>query len=173
MYQKTFSGNAVTTGTSRTYGETMLADLKLLEKNYNIHLSKFQKLLLSEIGTVEQLLSILVDSPITVDLVRLDERDDKIIRYVVLRDAERKPLLLATTRYERNLLPAQLYDDLKSGRLGIGSAIMHYGLETRRRIIKIGYDEKTKQLFREYEIIKEKTVIFSIREDFSIDSFRK
>jgi len=151
----------------------MLAELKALEKKCGIQLSKFQKALLAEVGTVEMLLSIFADSPITVDLVRLDERDDKFVRYIALRNSEGKALLLATTRYERNLLPASLYDDLSSGRLGIGSAIIKYGLETRRCIKKIGYDEKTKMLFREYDVIAEKEVIFSIREDFPIDAFRE
>ncbi|MEM4321043.1 MAG: hypothetical protein QW475_04300, partial [Candidatus Nitrosocaldus sp.] len=55
------------------FGSTMLRALRRLEERSEIKLSRVEKLLLAEVGTVEQLLSILIDEPVSVCVLEQEE----------------------------------------------------------------------------------------------------
>lgn len=149
------------------FGREMLLQLQELEKQSGIKLKKSHKILLAEIGTVEQVLSILIDSPVTVEVKRQVVKDYKIEREVVLR-ANNEDLIRATTEIDVRAMPSGVVADVKEGKLGIGTIIAKHKLETFRRIVEVGYDSHTNIVYRVYEILYGAEPKFRIREEFNI-----
>lgn len=149
------------------FGREMLLQLQELEKQSGIKLKKSHKVLLAEIGTVEQVLSILLDSPVTVEVKRQVVKDYKIEREVVLR-ADNEDLIHATTEIDVRALPSGVVADVKEGKLGIGTIIAKHKLETFRRIVEVGYDSSSNVVYRVYEILYGAEPKFRIREEFNI-----
>lgn len=149
------------------FGREMLLQLQELEKRSNIKLKKSHKILLSEIGTVEQVLSILLDSPVTVEVKKQVVNNYKIEREVVLR-AKGNDLIHAITEIDVRAMPSGVVADIKEGKLGIGTIITKHQLETFRRIVEVGYDTTRNVVYRVYEILYGAEPKFRIREEFDI-----
>jgi len=150
------------------FGKEMLLQLKELEKRSNIQLKRTHKILLSEIGTVEQVLSILLDSPVTVEVKKQVVKDYKIEREVVLR-AKGDDLIHAITEVDVRAMPSGIVADIKEGKLGIGTIMTKHRLETFRRIVEVGYDSTRNIVYRVYEILYGAEPKFRIREEFNIE----
>lgn len=177
---------------SGDFGTSMLSALKKLEDVACIKLSRIDKLLLAEVGTVEQLLSILVDAPVSVDVVRQEEVGKVIEREVNIRKAYSDEILLdAKSIINVDVLPDGVVCDIRARRLGIGSVIMKHRLETFRRIVEIGcyYNndeskygkdedededkERVLRVYRLYSIFYVGTEAFRIREEFRSSVIRR
>lgn len=166
---------------SEDFGRDMNEALHKLETDENITLTKDQKLLLAERGSLEQTLSIIVNSPIRVEIVKQarDAQNHHVItREAWLKDITGRRLVHATTIYNLEWLPEddpdlykEVEEELLIGRMGIGSVIMKHQLATYRRIKKIGYDREKRNLFRVYQIVVDRDAVFEIHEEFSRDSF--
>lgn len=150
------------------FGKEMLLRLNELEKQSNIKLKRSHKILLAEIGTVEQVLSILLDSPVTVEVKKQVVKDYKIEREVVLH-AKGDELIHALTEIDVRALPSGVVTDIKEGKMGIGTIITKHKLETFRRIVEVGYDSTRNIVYRVYEILYGAEPKFRIREEFNID----
>ena len=64
------------------FGNHMLQKISELENNSNITVNLFEKVLLAETGTIEQVLSILTNSEITVKILKQKESTELIEREV-------------------------------------------------------------------------------------------
>lgn len=155
------------------FGRSMLETLERLESECNIKLSKYQRLLLSEVATVEQMLSIITNSPIIVEVIKQEQNGYEMLREVWLKDSNNSRLLHATTKYNLAPLPYGIALDMQEGRIGIGTSIARHELPTYRKIVEIGYNNNSKMLHRKYQIIKDATVLFEIFEEFSAELFRE
>ncbi|MFQ5969064.1 MAG: hypothetical protein ACE5J2_01025 [Nitrososphaerales archaeon] len=157
----------------RDFGREMLLRLKQLEKRSKIKLNKSQKIVIAEIGTVEQVLSILLDSPITVNVKKQVIKNGVIEREVVLsKERPKDDLIHAVTQIHTDGLPNEVIADINSGKLGIGTIISKHGLETFRRIVEVGYYPKKRFVYRIYEILYRGEPKFRIREEFHILKFK-
>ena len=155
------------------FGREMLLRLKQLEKRSKIKLNKSQKVVIAEIGTVEQVLSILLDSPITVKVKKQVIKNGVIEREVLLRkEGSKDELIHAVTEIHTDGLPNDVIADIKSGKLGIGTIISKYGLETFRRVVEVGYEPRKRTVYRIYEILYRGEPKFRIREEFHIRKFK-
>jgi chorismate-pyruvate lyase len=150
------------------FGKEMLLQLKELEKRSNIKLKKSHKILLAEIGTVEQVLSILLDSPVIVEVRKQVVKDYRIEREVVLRVKD-DDLMHAITEIDVRALPSGVVADIKEGKLGIGTILAKHKLETFRRIVEVGYDSTRNIVYRIYEILYGAEPRFRIREEFNLE----
>jgi len=149
------------------FGREMLLQLQELEKQSDIKLKKSHKILLAEIGTVEQVLSILLDAPVVVEVKKQVVKNYKIEREVVLR-VKGDDLIHAVTEIDVRALPSGVVADIKEGKLGIGTILAKHKLETFRRIIEVGYDSTRNIVYRVYEILYGAEPKFRIREEFDI-----
>lgn len=170
------------------FGTTMLTALRRLEERAGIRLSNVERLLLAEVGTVEQLLSILVDAPVSVDVLEQEEdgKGKMIRRKVNICIAGSKAVLMsAESRIRIDVLPEVVVQDVRAGRLGIGSIILRHKLETFRSIVEIGccydgdkpsYSKKDREavtVYRLYKIVYNGVEAFIIREEFISDVIRR
>ena len=149
------------------FGSHMLEIISELENKLNIKLHLFEKVLLVETGTVEQILSILANSEIMVKILKQKETYELIEREVnIINKKTGEKLVYARSNIIPSNLPKEIIRQIRRKDVGIGSIITTSELETFRKILRIGYNSKTKSVFRIYQIIYKGKVGFEIKEVF-------
>lgn len=142
----------------------IISDLEY-KSNRKLHL--FEKILLAETGTVEQVLSILTNSEIVVKILKQKESYQLIEREVnIINKKTGKKLGYARSNIIPSNLPHEIISQIRRKDAGIGRIITTAELETFRKILKIGYNSRTKSVFRIYQIIYKGNVGFEIEEVF-------
>ena len=153
------------------FGVHMLQRISDLQNISNIKLRMFEKILLTETGTLEQVLTILTNSEVTIQILKQKEYHKSIKREARIINKETgENLVYATSNIDPCNLPEEIIRQIKQKHLSIGRIITNYQLETFRKILKIGYNSKTKSVFRIYHIIHKGKVIFKIKEVFPLDT---
>ena len=147
------------------FGSIMIQKIAELEGKSGISLGLAQKVLLAETGTVEQVLSILTGSKVTVKVGMQKENAKTITRQSLIVNDAGKVLIRAHSRILVCNLPAKVVSQIRRQELGIGTIIASSGLETFRKIVQVGYDPISKSVFREYHVIFRKKVAFVIFEE--------
>ena len=149
------------------FGIYLLQRISDLENTSNIKLSLFEKILLAETGTVEQVLSILTNSETQVKILKQKESNEGIEReaYIINKKTGKK-LVYARSSIIRSNLPDEIISQIKRKDMSIGTIITNSELETFRKILKIGYNSKTRSVFRIYQIIYKGKIGFEIKEVF-------
>ena len=149
------------------FGSQMLQRISQLENRLNVKLSLFERILLAETGTVEQVLSILTNSETQIKILKQKESNEVIEReaYIINKKTGKK-LVYARSSIIRSNLPYEIISQIKRKDIGIGTIITNSELETFRKILKIGYNSKTRSVFRIYQIIYKGKVGFEIKEVF-------
>ena len=149
----------------RDIGFDILSRIKELEGLTGVRLNTAEKILLAEIGTVEQILSIMVDANVKIRVIRQVEYKDGVIEREVSISCDDEPIIIARSRIDANLLPKDVVDDIRGKRLSLGKIIHKHSLETYRRIVEIGYDYASDILYRVYDIIYNDKRAISIKEE--------
>lgn len=163
-----FATNNMTSTTVKKgdFGSMMLQKISELENKSGAKLNLLQKIVLAETGTVEQVLSVLTDSPIRVRVLSQKENLRMITRESIIESKHTgKPLIRAYSKAFASNLPSIALARIKQKQAGIGSIINSLELETFRRIIEVGYHPKDRLFFRRYQIIHNGKVAFEIREE--------
>ena len=160
---------AVVSITIKDFACYMLEQISELECKANITLPLYAKILISETGTIEQLLSILTNSKTQVKILKQKESPELIKRQIcIINEKTGQRLAYARSNIFPTYLPQKIIKKIKERNEGIGKIIVGSKLETFRHILKIGYDPKTKSAFRIYQIIHKRRVAFEIKENFII-----
>jgi chorismate-pyruvate lyase len=151
----------------KDFGSQMLQMISQLENRLNVKLSLFERILLAETGTVEQVLSILTNSETQVKILKQKESNEGIEReaYIINKKTGKK-LVYARSSIIRSNLPDEIISQIKRKDMSIGTIITNSELETFRKILKIGYNSKTRSVFRIYQIIYKGKIGFEIKEVF-------
>ena len=149
------------------FGSHMLQSISELESRLNINLPLFEKILLVETGTVEQVLSILTNSETDVKILKQKESYKLIQREIhIINKKTGEKLAYAKSNIIPSNLPHEIIMQIKRKYHGIGTIIISSELETFRKILKIGYNSKTRSVFRIYQIMYRGKVAFEIKEVF-------
>ncbi len=144
----------------------MLKRISTLEKKSG-KLSVEQRILLAEIGTVEQTLSILVCSPVSVHVSRQTETESTILREAILTEKTGRPLIRANSKVYKQNLPADIIMEIRKANRGIGTILSQKNFETFRKIVRTGRDSSGAP-YRIYRIIHAGKIAFEIRETILI-----
>lgn len=152
------------------FGSMMLQKISQLESRAGVRLGLAQKILLAETGTVEQVLSILTGSAVTVKVVQQKENARTITRESLITSRDTgKALIRAYSKIFPSFLPRKVVNQIKQKQSGIGTIIYAFGLETFRKIVEVGYDPKSRSAFRKYRITYKNKVAFEIKEELLIE----
>jgi chorismate-pyruvate lyase len=148
---------------------TILKDILKLEKMSNIKLNSFEKILLINTGTTEQMLQILSNSLTKVLILQQTEKNDIITRKINIISNNRKKILVSASSiiYVKNL-PDKIIDEIRKGKKGIGMILLENKLETYKRIIEIGYNSSDSIIYRKYTLLSKNHIVSKIVENFSI-----
>jgi chorismate-pyruvate lyase len=114
-------------------------------------------------------MSILSRSETEIKILKQTEEDSLIERHVIIISKRTNDKLVYAKSYifPENLPPG-IVDKIKRKEQGIGNIIASSELETFRRLLKIGYEPKTRAVFRIYEILCKKKVAMEIKETFML-----
>ncbi len=150
----------------RDVGFNILASIRCLEDDAGVRLRPAEKILLAEVGTVEQMLSIILDSNIRVRVVRQMEYEHKgTIEREVILSGKNEPVIVAESMIYAYALPKEVLEDIRGMMLSLGSIINKHSLEVFRRVLEIGYDPSSDKLYRVYEMVHRGKVAIRIREE--------
>src|SRR5918912_1911207 len=153
------------------YGIYMLQRISDLQNISNIKLRAFQKILLAETGTLEQILTILTNSEVAITILRQKEYHKLIKREArIINKKTCESLVYTSSNIDPCNLPEEIVRMIRQKHLSIGRIITNYQLETFRKILEIGYNSKTRSVFRIYHIIHKGKVVFKIKEVFPLDT---
>ena len=148
---------------------TILNDILKLEKTSSMKLNSFEKILLMNTGTTEQLLQILFNSLTKIVILQQAEKNNIITRKINIISKDREQILASasSTIYLKNL-PNKIIYEIRKGEKGIGMIILEKKLETYKRITEIGYNSKESYIYRKYTLLSRKHIISKVIENFSI-----
>ena len=152
---------------------TILKDILKLEKASNIKLNSFEKILLINTGTTEQMLQVLSNSLTKIVILQQTEKNNIITRKINIISNERKKILVSAFSiiYLKNL-PNKLIDEIRKGEKGIGMILLENKVENYKRIMEIGYNSRDSFIYRKYVLLSRKHIISKIVENFSIGVYR-
>lgn len=148
---------------------TILKDILKLEKMSNIKLNSFEKILLINTGTTEQMLQVLSNSLTKILILQQSEKNNIINREINIISNDKKKILVSASSliYLKNL-PDKIIDEIRKGEKGIGMILLENKAETYKRIMEIGYNSIDSFIYRKYVLISKKHIISKIVENFSI-----
>ena len=152
---------------------TILKDILKLEKASNIKLNSFEKILLINTGTTEQMLQVLSNSLTKIVILQQTEKNNIITRKINIISNERKKILVSASSiiYLKNL-PNKIIDEIRKGEKGIGMILLENKVENYKRIMEIGYNSRDSFIYRKYVLLTRKHIISKIVENFSIGVYR-
>ena len=151
---------------NKDFGSGMIATFDELEKKTGLRLEIPQKILLAEVGTVEQVLSLLASESVGVKIVEQKESRGIISRKSTINTGSGRTLVMAQSKIFTRNIPRKVAALIRDRNHGIGTIIQSLELETFRKITEIGYDPHTTNFFRKYKITIGRKVGFEIREEF-------
>ena len=152
---------------------TILKDILKLEKASNIKLNAFEKILLINTGTTEQMLQVLSNSLTKIVILQQTEKNNIITRKINIISNERKKILVSASSiiYLKNL-PNKIIDEIRKGEKGIGMILLENKVENYKRIMEIGYNSRDSFIYRKYVLLSRKHIISKIVENFSIGVYK-
>lgn len=152
---------------------TILKDILKLEKASNIKLNSFEKILLINTGTTEQMLQVLSNSLTEIVILQQTEKNNIITRKINIISNERKKILVSANSiiYLQNL-PNKIIDEIRKGEKGIGMILLENKVENYKRIMEIGYNSRDSFIYRKYVLLSRKHIISKIVENFSIGVYK-
>jgi chorismate-pyruvate lyase len=153
---------------------TILKDILKLEKASNIKLNSFEKILLINTGTTEQMLQVLSNSLTKIVILQQTEKNNIITRKINIISNERKKILVSASSiiYLKNL-PNKIIDEIRKGEKGIGMILLENKVENYKRIMEIGYNSRDSFIYRKYVLLSRKHIISKIVENFSIGVYKR
>jgi chorismate-pyruvate lyase len=152
---------------------TILKDILKLEKASNIKLNSFEKILLINTGTTEQMLQVLSNSLTEIVILQQTEKNNIITRKINIISNERKKILVSASSiiYLKNL-PNKITDEIRKGEKGIGMILLENKVENYKRIMEIGYNSRDSFIYRKYVLLSRRHIISKIAENFSIGVYK-
>ena len=153
------------------FGIYMLQRISDLQNISNIKLSVFEKILLAQTGTLEQILTLLTNSELAIKILKQKEYHKLIKREsTIINKKTWENLVYTSSNIDPCNLPEEIVRMIRQKHLSIGRIITNYQLETFRKILEIGYNSKTRSVFRIYHIIHKGKVVFEIKEVFPLNT---
>jgi chorismate-pyruvate lyase len=138
-----------------------------LEKKIGRMIPLPQKILFATPGTLEKILSILVNSETEVKILKQDDFFDVIYRSVnIVQKQNSKVLVNAESKIFPHYLPDNAIKKIRDKKESIGDIIDSESMETFRRIHALGYNFSPKSFTKTYHIIHKQNIAFEIREVF-------
>jgi hypothetical protein len=148
--------------------QVTLNHISKLEQACNIKFNIYEKVLLVNNGTTEQILQVLLNTPTKIKVIRQNESKFIMRREsnIISNDKIKKVLSSAISRIYVKRIPLEIINEIRLGRNGIGMIMMKYQLETFKKILKIGYNSSKQNIFREYKLFHHYINICDINETF-------
>lgn len=137
-----------------------------LERN-NVFL---KKILEAPLGQVVTVLGENLNCKISLDLIEQNtpKPGTEFERKIVV-SADELPIIRAIIKFDRNVLPRYIIDDLLQKRKMIGTILNKNSIPNEKNVISLNLDQDGKKIHRVYEIRSKGNVLFEISEEIKLD----
>lgn len=140
-----------------------------LEISRGSPLSIIEKILLTDKGSMEQILSVILNSELIVKVTNQKGYGNKIEREVILTKNHSDLILLyAQSIIYKDNVPQMFIKKIEERKEGIGKIILQLKLETFKQITKIGFEDNN--IFRIYNVIFRRVPFIRIKEVFFMEN---
>lgn len=152
-----------------------IREISDFEKIVHVKLKPYEKILLINTGMTENILQIIVGSPVKINVLYQKVQKNIILRKVQIELVENPEivLLIAYSKINVKCVPIKILNKIKKMESGIGMIIESARLETYKKIIEVGYNPRDFKLYREYYILYEKQKMMKIKEIFLLNNLKK
>jgi chorismate-pyruvate lyase len=127
-----------------------------------------QKILDAPVGQVVTVLGEILNCDIQLKVVEQNAvAPNKFVRKVTIT-AQEIPVIKADVKFDSAILPDFVLDDLLKKKRGVGTILNVNGIDVSRNIISLNRNLKENKATREYEIIHDKKIWFTILEEIRL-----
>lgn len=129
-----------------------------------------KKILEAPLGQIVTVLGENLNCKISLDLIEQNtpKPGTKFERKIVV-SADELPIIRAIIKFDRNVLPRSIVDDLLQKRRLIGTILNKNNIPNERNLISLNLDQDGKKIHRVYEIRSNGNVLFEISEEIKLD----
>ena len=129
-----------------------------------------KKILEAPLGQVVTVLGENLNCKISLDLIEQNtsKPGTEFERKIVV-SADELPIIRAIIKFDRNVLPRYIVNDLLQKRRMIGTILNKNGIPNEKNIILLNLDQDEKKIHRVYEIRSNGNVLFEISEEIKLD----
>ena len=127
------------------------------------------KILESPVGKVVEVLGEILNCNINLQIIEQNTvSPHKFIRKISI-SANEIPVIKAHVKFDSTILPKFILDELLKKEQGIGTILTQNNISTSRNVISVNHNIVENKASREYELLKDGTVWFTILEEIRLD----
>lgn len=129
-----------------------------------------KKILEAPLGQVVTVLGENLNCKISLDLIEQNtpKPGTEFERKIVV-SADELPIIRAIIKFDRNVLPCSIVNDLLQKRRMIGTILNKNSIPNEKNIILLNLDQDGQKIHRVYEIRSNDNVLFEISEEIKLD----
>jgi len=128
------------------------------------------KILDAPVGKVENVLSEVLNNNIKLRIIEQSTISPHKFERKVTISSNGLPVIKAQVRFDSTILPGFIMDELLRRKEGIGAILTRNNINGKRKVISVNHNLVEKNVTREYEIIIDKVVWFTIFEEIRLDN---
>jgi chorismate-pyruvate lyase len=126
------------------------------------------KILTAPVGHVSDVLSEILNCNINLQIIEQNTiSPHKFVRKVTI-SANGLPVIKAHVKFDSTILPKFILDELLKKKQGIGTILTQNNIHAARNVISVNHNLDESKVSREYEILSDGTVWFTILEEIRL-----
>ncbi len=129
-----------------------------------------EKILAAPVGKVVDVLSEILNSDIKLLTIEQNTVSPHKFERKVTISSDELPVIKAQVKFDSTILPKVILDELLKKKQGIGSILTQNNIKATRKVISLNHNPDEKKATREYEIIIDGTVWFTILEEIRLEN---
>ncbi len=129
-----------------------------------------EKILAAPLGKVVDVLSEILNSDIKLLTIEQNTVSPHKFERKVTISSDELPVIKAQVKFDSTILPKVILDELLKKKQGIGSILTQNNINATRKVISLNHNPEESKATREYEIIIDGTVWFTILEEIRLEN---
>lgn len=126
------------------------------------------KILRAPVGQVVDVLSEILHCKVNLKIIEQNTvSPHKFVRKVII-SANELPVIKAHVKFDSTILPKVIVNELLKKKQGIGAILTQKNIHAARNVISVNHNLDESKVSREYEILKDETVWFTILEEIRL-----
>ena len=129
-----------------------------------------EKILAAPVGKVVDVLSEILNSDIKLLTIEQNTVSPHKFERKVTISSDELPVIKAQVKFDSTVIPEVILDDLLKKKQGIGSILTQNNINATRKVISLNHNPDENKATREYEIIIDGVVWFTILEEIRLEN---
>ena len=127
------------------------------------------KVLAAPVGQVVDVLSEILNSDIKLQIIEQKTVSPHKFERKVIISSNKFPVIKALAKFDSTILPKFIFDELLKKNQGIGAILTQNNIVVSRNILSVNHDLDENKVTREYEIVNNGFLWFTILEEIKLD----